>query len=25
MGSTGILFEALKGGAIDVYPDYSGH
>jgi osmoprotectant transport system permease protein len=24
MGSTGILFEALKGGAIDVYPDYSG-
>ena len=24
MGNTGILFEALKGGAIDVYPDYSG-
>ena len=24
MGSTGILFEALKGGAIDVYPDYTG-
>ena len=24
MGSTGILFEALKSGAIDVYPDYSG-
>jgi osmoprotectant transport system permease protein len=24
MGSTGILFEALRTGAIDVYPDYSG-
>jgi osmoprotectant transport system permease protein len=24
MGSTGILFEALKSGAIDVYADYSG-
>jgi osmoprotectant transport system permease protein len=24
MGSTGILFAALKSGAIDVYPDYSG-
>jgi osmoprotectant transport system permease protein len=24
MGSTGILFEALKSGAIDVYPDYTG-
>ena len=24
MGSTGILFEALKTGAIDVYPDYTG-
>jgi len=24
MGSTGILFEALKKGAIDVYPDYTG-
>ncbi len=24
MGSTGILFEALKRGAIDVYPDYTG-
>jgi osmoprotectant transport system permease protein len=24
MGSTGVLFESLKGGAIDVYPDYSG-
>jgi osmoprotectant transport system permease protein len=24
MGNTGILFEALKSGAIDVYPDYSG-
>jgi osmoprotectant transport system permease protein len=24
MGSTGILFEALKSGAIDLYPDYSG-
>ncbi len=24
MGSTGILFEALNGGAIDVYPDYTG-
>jgi osmoprotectant transport system permease protein len=24
MGNTGILFEALKGGAIDVYPDYTG-
>src|ERR1700684_2712303 len=24
MGSTGILFEALKTGAIDVYADYSG-
>jgi osmoprotectant transport system permease protein len=24
MGSTGILFESLKRGAIDVYPDYTG-
>jgi osmoprotectant transport system permease protein len=24
MGSTGVLFEALKIGAIDLYPDYSG-
>src|SRR6195256_4836417 len=24
MGNTGILFEALKSGAIDVYPDYTG-
>lgn len=24
MGSTGMLFESLKNGAIDVYPDYSG-
>ncbi len=24
MGNTGILFAALKGGAIDVYPDYTG-
>jgi osmoprotectant transport system permease protein len=24
MGSTGLLFESLKGGAIDVYPDYTG-
>jgi osmoprotectant transport system permease protein len=24
MGSTGILFEALKSGSIDVYPDYTG-
>src|SRR5580704_10101966 len=24
MGSTGILFEALKSGAIDVYSDYTG-
>src|SRR3984893_6633102 len=24
MGSTGILFEGLKSGAIDVYPDYTG-
>lgn len=24
MGSTGMLFESLKTGAIDVYPDYSG-
>ena len=24
MGSTGILFEALKSGAIDVYADYTG-
>jgi osmoprotectant transport system permease protein len=24
MGSTGILFESLKIGAIDVYPDYTG-
>jgi osmoprotectant transport system permease protein len=24
MGSTGMLFESLKSGAIDVYPDYSG-
>jgi osmoprotectant transport system permease protein len=24
MGSTGILFESLKSGAIDVYPDYTG-
>jgi osmoprotectant transport system permease protein len=24
MGSTGILFEALSSGAIDVYPDYTG-
>src|SRR5580700_10018831 len=24
MGSTGILFEALRSGAIDVYPDYTG-
>jgi osmoprotectant transport system permease protein len=24
LGSTGILVEALKSGAIDVYPDYSG-
>jgi osmoprotectant transport system permease protein len=24
MGSTGILFEALKSGAIDLYPDYTG-
>lgn len=24
MGSTGILFAALKAGAIDVYPDYTG-
>ena len=24
MGSTGILFEALKSGAIDVYPEYTG-
>jgi osmoprotectant transport system permease protein len=24
MGSTGLLFEALHSGAIDVYPDYSG-
>ena len=24
LGSTGILFEALKSGAIDVYPDYTG-
>ena len=24
LGSTGLLFEALKNGAIDVYPDYTG-
>ncbi len=24
MGNTGILFEALRSGAIDVYPDYTG-
>src|ERR1700692_2546768 len=24
MGSTGILFEGLRSGAIDVYPDYTG-
>ena len=24
MGNTGILFEALKSGNVDVYPDYSG-
>ena len=24
MGSTGVLFEALKSGAIDLYPDYTG-
>src|SRR5258708_20316094 len=24
MGSTGILFEGLKNGAIDLYPDYTG-
>jgi osmoprotectant transport system permease protein len=24
MGSTGILFQALQSGAIDVYPDYTG-
>ena len=24
MGNTGILFEALKSGAIDVYPEYTG-
>jgi osmoprotectant transport system permease protein len=24
MGNTGILFEALKSGGIDVYPDYTG-
>ncbi len=24
LGSTGIVFEALKAGAIDVYPDYTG-
>ena len=24
MGSTGVLFEALRAGAIDVYPDYVG-
>src|ERR1700730_10363094 len=24
MGSTGILFEGLKSGAIDLYPDYTG-
>ncbi len=24
LGNTGILFEALKSGAIDVYPDYTG-
>jgi osmoprotectant transport system permease protein len=24
MGSTGVLFESLHSGAIDVYPDYSG-
>src|SRR5260370_30794049 len=24
MGSTGIVFEALKSGAIDVYSDYTG-
>ncbi|HKT72956.1 MAG TPA: glycine betaine ABC transporter substrate-binding protein [Steroidobacteraceae bacterium] len=24
MGSTGILFQALESGAIDVYPDYTG-
>jgi osmoprotectant transport system permease protein len=24
MGSTGILFQALKSGAIDLYPDYTG-
>ena len=24
MGSTGLLFESLKSGAIDIYPDYSG-
>jgi osmoprotectant transport system permease protein len=24
MGSTGILFEALKAGSIDLYPDYTG-
>ncbi len=24
MGSTGILFEALNSGAIDVYSDYTG-
>jgi len=24
MGNTGILFESLKSGAIDVYPDYTG-
>jgi osmoprotectant transport system permease protein len=24
MGSTGLMFEALKRGAIDVYPDYGG-
>ena len=24
MGSTGVVFEALKSGSIDVYPDYTG-
>jgi osmoprotectant transport system permease protein len=24
LGATGIIYEALKGGAIDVYPEYSG-
>ena len=24
LGSTGILFEALQSGAVDVYPDYTG-